>query len=124
MKAKPLNVFITLENYKFTLYSLDGFRFNQKIEIDSISENDKGLYYFGKRYSKNGKFCHKCLYLGKSDNLYQRPLTSSHEKWDKLKENECNCIGIYKCKCNENPKDIESQILAKHKFTLNIQENA
>jgi len=102
------------------LYSLENFNFDETIEIEGLSEKDKGLYYFCKRATCDGQTsCHR-LYLGKSENLDDRPLHKSHEKWKFLKKKGCNCIGLYKCKKGEDPKEIESEILAKYNIVLSV----
>ena len=123
MKPKKLSKTKKLENYTFSLYSLEGFEFDETIEIDELTDSDKGLYYFSKRIKQDTEYKHKNLYLGKAEHLEDRPLHTSHEKWKKLKKDGCNCIGIYKCKKGEDPKAIESEILSKYKFKENIQEN-
>ena len=125
MKPRPLNKITTFLEYKFKLYSLEGFNFDETIELEDLSKSDRGLYYFCKRnLKKNGKYKHTRLYLGKSENLDDRPLHKSHEKWTRLKKDGCNCLGIYICKNGEDPKQIESDILAKYNFEENIQENS
>lgn len=120
MKAKKLNRTIDLNGKNFELYSLEGFDFNESIEIDDLSDTDKGVYYFGRI---RGDKCHR-LYLGKTVNLNRRPLGKTHGKWEELKQGGCNCIGIYKCQEGEDPKSIESDILSSYNFEYNIQENS
>lgn len=124
MKPTKLSKTISFGDYKFQLYSLEGFEFDETIEIYDLSDSDKGLYYFSKRTKQDEEYKHERLYLGESEHLEDRPLHTSHEKWDALKKDGCNCIGIYKCKKGEDPKKIESEILAKYNFKENIQENS
>ena len=50
-----------------------------------------------------------------------RLLKAGHEKWEKLKKDGCNCLGIYLCK--DGLKSQESEILDKYSFKENIKEN-
>lgn len=106
----------TLCGKVFHLYSLDGFQFDDNIEIEGINDTDKGLYCFTQAYkanytedTKHFVYVHKPLYLGKTICIDDRPLKKNHEKWENLKADGCNCIGIYLC--NSNIKIQESVIL-------------
>lgn len=123
MRPKQLYQTVTLCGKRFTLYSLDGFKFDETIEIDDLNESDKGVYYFCRVVVNGSNLEIKPLYLGKSIHLEDRPLHKSHEKWPVLKKDGCNCIGIYKCKADEDPKKIESQILSEYNFIENHSEN-
>ena len=110
----------------FTLYSLNGFKFDESIQIDGL-EDVPGVYYFAKkRIMRNDNTQTRWidLYLGKADNLENRPLNSNHGKWPNLKTKGCNVIGVYKCKTGENPKEVESEILAQYNFVENKTENS
>lgn len=117
----------TLCGKRFQLYSLIGFHFNEDIEIDSLND-DSGLYCFTRDYNTSlsddsSRFYrrHELLYLGMATAIDDRPLKAGHEKWEKLKKDGCNCLGIYLCK--DGLKSKESEILDKYSFKENIKEN-
>ena len=69
------------------------------------------------------KKAHQLLYLGKADSIEERPLSPSHNKWESLKLDGCNRFGVYFCKEDEDPEEIESYILKDYNFKENIAEN-
>jgi hypothetical protein len=120
---------IMLNGRKFTVYNIDGFSFDKSLDITT----EKGLYCFTYCYRidlKNESFKntfvvnHLPLYLGKAegnDGINER-LTSQHDKFVDLK-GLANCLCIYICMNNEQPKVIESEILSSCGFIFNEQEN-
>lgn len=131
MIATPTDTSLILSGYSFSLYNLDNFDFNEKIELNAKDDNRNGVYVFtyaynsilteGVRYSF--KKSHQLLYLGKADSIEERPLSPSHNKWESLKLDGCNRFGVYFCKEDEDPKEIESYILKDYNFKENIAEN-
>lgn len=131
MIATPTDASLILSGYSFSLYNLDNFDFNEKIELNAKDDNRNGVYVFtyaynsilteGVRYSF--KKAHQLLYLGKADSIEERPLSPSHNKWESLKLDGCNRFGVYFCKEDEDPKEIESYILKDYNFKENIAEN-
>lgn len=131
MIATPTDTSLILSGYSFSLYNLDNFDFNEKIELNAKDDNRNGVYVFtyaynsilteGVRYSF--KKAHQLLYLGKADSIEERPLSPSHNKWESLKLDGCNRFGVYFCKEDEDPKEIESYILKDYNFKENIAEN-
>lgn len=131
MIATPTDTSLILSGYSFSLYNLDNFDFNEKIELNAKDDNRNGVYVFtyaynsilteGVRYSF--KKAHQLLYLGKADSIEERPLSPSHNKWESLKLDGCNRFGVYFCKEDEYPKEIESYILKDYNFKENIAEN-
>lgn len=131
MIATPTDTSLILSGYSFSLYNLDNFDFNEKIELNAKDDNRNGVYVFtyaynsilteGVRYSF--KKAHRLLYLGKADSIEERPLSPSHNKWESLKLDGCNRFGVYFCKEDEDPKEIESYILKDYNFKENIAEN-
>ena len=109
----------------FQIYSLEGFDFENNIDIGAGC----GLYCFSKRIGeidsviKNGeswlRLSHALLYLGKSNDFTKRPY--EHDKLSELKDAEY--LGVYYCNESEDPKEIESTILKKYFFSENKQEN-
>lgn len=131
MIAIPTGTSLILDEYSFTLYNLDNFDFNEKIELN-IKDNRKGVYVFTCACLRNRisdttprtfKMSHQLLYMGKADSIEERPLSPSHNKWKSLKLDGCNRFGVYFCKKDEDPKEIESYILGKYNFKENIAEN-
>lgn len=112
----------------FQLYSLDKFDFESPLYIGE----GKGVYSFTHKLAKaniaykNGEnvmlFTHSLIYLGKSDNLVER--LYNHDKLDDIRKCKADVIGVYFCSENEDPKTIESSILAEYFFELNSAENA
>lgn len=131
MIATPTDTSLILSGYSFSLYNLDNFDFNEKIELNAKDDNRNGVYVFtyaynsilteGVRYSF--KKAHQLLYLGKADSIEERPLSPSHNKWESLKLDGCNRFGVYFCKEDEDLKEIESYILKDYNFKENIAEN-
>ena len=131
MIATPTDTSLILSGYSFSLYNLDNFDFNEKIELNAKDDNRNGVYVFtyaynsilteGVRYSF--KKAHQLRYLGKADSIEERPLSPSHNKWESLKLDGCNRFGVYFCKEDEDPKEIESYILKDYNFKENIAEN-
>lgn len=131
MIATPTDTSLILSGYSFSLYNLDNFDFNEKIELNAKDDNRNGVYVFtyaynsilteGVRYSF--KKAHQLLYLGKADSIEERPLSPSHNKWESLKLDGCNRFGVYFCKEDEDPEEIESYILKDYNFKENIAEN-
>ena len=109
----------------FQIYSLEGFDFENNIDIGSGC----GLYCFTKKIGetdsviKDGeswmRLSHELVYLGKSEDFTERPYR--HEKMRILDDSKF--LGIYKCPDSEKPKDIESLILDYYFFRENKQEN-
>lgn len=130
MKAEPTHKSIILSGYKFALYNLDTFRFDEKLNLTN-NDKCKGVYVFTYAYRQaiiskpnfTYKMSHNLLYLGKAESIEVRALSPSHEKWADLKSDGCNRIGVYYCKDNENPKNIESIILSNYNFKENSAEN-
>ena len=131
MIATPTDTSLILSGYSFSLYNLDNFDFKEKIELNAKDDSRNGVYVFtyaynsilteGVRYSF--KKAHQLLYLGKADSIEERPLLPSHNKWESLKLDGCNRFGVYFCKEDEDPKEIESYILKDYNFKENIAEN-
>ena len=131
MIATPTDTSLILSGYSFSLYNLDNFDFKEKIELNAKDDSRNGVYVFtyaynsilteGVRYSF--KKAHQLLYLGKADSIEERPLSPSHNKWESLKLDGCNRFGVYFCKEDEDPKEIESYILKDYNFKENIAEN-
>lgn len=109
----------------FQIYSLEGFDFENNIDIGVGC----GLYCFTKRIGEidsvieNGdswmRLSHELVYLGKSNDFTKRPY--EHDKLSELKDAEY--LGVYYCNESEKPKDIESLILDNYFFRENKQEN-
>lgn len=71
-------------SYVFDVYTADT-KFN---DVDA-------LYVFTKRtVDQNGSGSHKLLYIGETDELGRR--INSHEKWECVNSNGCNCICIHR----------------------------
>lgn len=121
------------EKYKFAI-----FRFNDFDLDEAFKTSDKGgLYCFTTEclfadirletgcYTK-AKRVHSLFYLGKTDNFSTRQF-DNHEHFDKFKalkiSNDKKFLGIYICKKEEDPKDIESEILGIYNFEDNVSEN-
>lgn len=131
MIATQTDTSLILSGYSFSLYNLDNFDFNEKIELNAKDDSRNGVYVFTYAYNAmltEGvpyafKMAHQLLYLGKADSIEERPLSPSHNKWERLKLDGCNRFGVYFCKENEDPKEIESYILKDYNFKENIAEN-
>lgn len=112
------------------MYSLDGFKFDKDIDLAEDTEQ-KGVYVFTRSFRSilkdevpnSFEIRHELLYLGMADSIETRPLSPSHTKWEYLRKDKCDRIGIYFCADDENPKNIESMILDKFSFKENIAEN-
>lgn len=112
----------------FQLYSLKNFDFESPLYVGK----GKGVYSFTQRVIptnvalKNGRmemmYNHSLIYLGKSDKLEERPY--KHDRFNEIKNRGADVIGVYFCADNEDPKTIESSILAEYFFELNSAENA
>lgn len=112
--------------YTFDVYTIEGFNFKEgKLTCLSIKDEQAGLYMFSHRYSilNVDFYCHDLLYLGKADNLQERPFNLKHDKFKDLAKTKCNAICIYQCSDTEDPKSIESNILNYYNFRFNEQEN-
>ncbi len=125
-----LNKTITLNGYTFKVYSIDNFNFNSCLEIST----QNGLYCFTQRYKtelinklQKKEFCftHKLLYLGKADGKegLKGRLTSTHEKFEKLKEFDTVYLCLHITSDDKDVKQIESEILHSYSFSLNQLEN-
>lgn len=122
---KMINQTYTMCGKKFQIFSLNGFDFKSPIDIGEGC----GLYCFTNIFSMveidttsighRIKNSHNLLYLGKSDDFTKRPY--QHNKLNKLTDAEY--IGVYYCDESEDPKKIESDILAIFFFRENKQEN-
>lgn len=119
----------TLGGYKFKVYSIMGYDFMCDIDVSSAN----GVYCFTKiiykdtvgREKKEFKRTHHLLYLGKADGeegLNGR-LVHTHEKFTSLKQDGAQFLSIYECSPEENPKDVESGVLAAYNFQFNVEEN-
>lgn len=114
-------------NKTFELYSLKKFDFKRPLYVGK----GKGVYSFTKRVIptdaviKNGRremiYNHSLIYLGKSDKLEERPY--KHDRFCEIKNCGADVIGVYFCADDEDPKMVESSILAKYFFELNSAEN-
>lgn len=134
MIATPTDTSLILSGYSFSLYNLDNFDFNEKIELNAKDDSRNGVYVFTYAYNSilteltesvrySFKKAHQLLYLGKADSIEERPLSPSHNKWESLKLDGCNRFGVYFSKEDEDPKEIESYILKDYNFKENIAEN-
>ena len=77
---------------KFTGKSGTKYPFNV-YSSDTSFKDMSAVYIFTKRTVKDGKGTHDFLYIGESDELSTR--IASHEKWDCVNENGCNCICVH-----------------------------
>lgn len=112
----------------FQLYSLDKFDFESPLYVGK----GKGVYSFTQRVNptnavhKNDRmemiYNHSLIYLGKSDKLEER--LHSHDGFKEIRKCKADVIGVYFCTDDEDPKAVESSILAEYFFKLNIAENA
>ena len=117
----------TLCGKTFQLYTIEGFSFDEPLDITG----GKGIYSFSKCIAKvdsivnNGNSWMKCnhslVYLGKSDDFDDRP--HNHDKFPKISEYKPNFLALYTCGENEDPKKVESEILANYFFSVNEKEN-
>ena len=117
----------TLCGKQFQLYSIEGFSFDEPLDI----KEGYGIYSFTKKLAnidsciENGNSWMKCshalIYLGKSDDFTLRPY--EHDKFSVFKTDGVEFLGLYYCQKNENPKDIETDILKEYFFVENKQEN-
>jgi len=125
----PTGKTYNLRGYRFEIYSIDSFCFNKSIDISSAN----GVYCFTAKINKEivgdeqkyFKKQHSLIYLGKSednDGINGR-LVSSHEHFNDIKTMNPTSLGIYECVDGEDPKKIESAILAKYDFIINKAEN-
>lgn len=125
----PTGKTYNLGGYSFKVYSINGFSFNNSIDISS----ENGLYCFTNTLCKDSvgkdkkkfKITHALLYLGKSDSKegIDGRLVQSHEKFPILKKSGAQFLSIYECSDKENAKEIESEILSKYYFQFNEAEN-
>ena len=117
----------TLCGKQFQLYSINGFSFDESLEI----EEGNGVYSFTKKMANVDscvvegnswmKSSHSLIYLGKSDDFTVRP--HNHDKFPSLKRDGAEFLGLYYCQTDESSKDVETNILKEYFFEENKQEN-
>ena len=123
----PLNQSYHLGDYKFALYDISGFDFQEELNLPHTN----GVYCFSTPVFKqeiklvNGKHIyvmhHKLKYLGKTQDFARR--FDHHHKADDLIREKPLRVGIYYCAEGENETTIESQLLSQFIFPLNEIDN-
>ena len=94
--------------YSFIVYSSD-------TEFKDIS----AVYIFTKRTETDDHGSHKFLYVGESDELGTR--IGSHEKWDCVNSNGCNCICVHALEADNARIDVETDLRNKGSTPCNDQ---
>lgn len=123
-----------LGKYQFQVYGLNDFK------LDEVFNNfhKAGLYCFttegcfvdvslrNEAYFKTGRV-HNLFYIGKTDDFSKRNF-DNHQHLTNFKAIDLDInkkfVGIYVCAEDENPKDIESEILSAYNFEDNVSENS
>ena len=103
--------------YDFSLWTFDDF--------DDIKGTftGEGLYLFTRRFRIDEGYKHEYIYLGETEDYYER--YDNHHKEDCIKKHKSNCIGFYSMtnSSEEKRKAVEDDILAAYNFPCNDKNN-